>query len=269
MSTATILLIGTGRAAHHLGEALKRGGNQFVGVVGRDGTKSAAVANRLGTAAFPFGVTLPESDIVLLAVSDDALAEVAGRLPRTEATVVHVSGAKPLDVLLPHARRGVLWPVQSLAAGATVDLSQSPLVVDASDEDTKLALLALARGISQRVLELDHDDRLVLHAAAVFASNFPIFLLGEAQRLLREHDMPGELLLPLWSNSAQRAATVGPEQALTGPARRGDIDTLQQHLALLKADPDLRRAYALLSRSILKAHGHPTDGLEDLQGDPR
>lgn len=264
-----VLIVGTGRAAHHLGQALKRGGNQLVGVVGRDTTKAASLANTLGTVAFTLGSTLPESDLVLLAVSDDALAEVAARLPRTEAIVAHVSGAKPLDVLLPHARRGVLWPVQSLAAGATVDLSQSPLVVDANNEDTKLALLALARGISQRVLELAHADRLVLHAAAVFASNFPIFLLGEAQRLLREHDLPGELLLPLWSNSAQRAASIGPEQALTGPARRGDLDTLQQHLALLTADPDLRRAYALLSRSILKAHGHPTDGLEDLQGDPR
>ncbi|MFZ1685906.1 MAG: Rossmann-like and DUF2520 domain-containing protein [Flavobacteriales bacterium] len=264
-----ILVVGTGRAAHHIGQALKRGGNAFVGVVGRDTTKAAALANTLGAVAFPFGAMLPESDVVLLAVSDDALAEVAARIPLTQAILVHVSGAKPLDVLLPHARRGVLWPVQSLAAGATVDLSQSPLVVDAGDETTKLALLALARGISQRVLELEHSDRLVLHAAAVFASNFPIFLLGEAQRLLREHDMPGELLLPLWSNSAQRAATIGPVQALTGPARRGDLDTLQQHLALLTADPDLRRAYALLSRSILKAHGHPTDGLEDLQGDPR
>lgn len=266
---SNVLLIGTGRAAHHIGHALKRSGNHLVGMVGRDATKAAALANTLGTASFPFGAMLPGCDLVLLAVSDDALAEVAARIPMTQAIVVHVSGARSLDVLLPHARRGVLWPVQSLAAGATVDLSQSPLVVDASDDNTKLALLALARGISQRVLELTHADRQVLHAAAVFASNFPIFLLGEAQRLLREHDMPGELLLPLWSNSAQRAASIGPEQALTGPARRGDLDTLQQHLTLLTADPDLRRAYALLSRSILKAHGHPTDGLEDLQGDPR
>lgn len=264
-----VLIVGTGRAAHHIGQALKRSGNAFVGVVGRDATKAAALAKTLGTITFPFGATLPESDVVVLAVSDDALAKVAAHMPRTEAIMVHVSGAKPLDVLLPHARRGVLWPVQSLAAGAVVDLNQSPLVVDAGDETTKLALLALARGISQRVLELEHADRLVLHAAAVFASNFPIFLLGEAQRLLREHDLPGELLLPLWSNSAQRAATIGPEQALTGPARRGDLDTLHQHLALLTSDPDLRRAYALLSSSILKAHGHPTDGFEDLQGDPR
>ncbi|MEO8067129.1 MAG: Rossmann-like and DUF2520 domain-containing protein [Flavobacteriales bacterium] len=264
-----VLLIGTGRAAHHLGHALKSAGNSIVGVVGRDGTKAEALATELGTTAFAFGAALPRTDLVLIAVSDDALTEVARRLPMMEAIVAHVSGAKPFDVLLPHARRGVLWPVQSLAAGATVDLAQSPLVVDASDETTRTELLTIARTISRRVVELDQTDRSILHAAAVLASNFPIFLLGEAQKLLREHDLPGELLLPLWSNSALRAATIGPGQALTGPARRGDLKTLQQHLALLTGDPDLRRAYALLSRHILKAYGHPTDGIEDVQGDPR
>ena len=150
-----------------------------------------------------------------------------------------------------------------------MDIARSPLVVEASDEATRADLLVLARGISQQVLELDHNDRKVLHAAAVIAGNFPVFLLAEAQRLLSDHDLPGELLLPLWTNSAQRAATLGARKALTGPARRGDVETLREHLGLLTTDPDLRRAYALLSRSILKAHGHPTDGLEDLQGDPR
>ncbi len=264
-----ILVIGTGRAAHHLGHALKRAGNSIVGVIGRDATKAAALADALKSTAIDFGGTAPACDVALIAVSDDALAEVAARIPSTGAIVCHVSGAKSIDVLLPHAHRGVLWPVQSLAEGTQVDIARSPLVVEASDEATRADLLVLARGISQQVLELDHNDRKVLHAAAVIAGNFPVFLLAEAQRLLSDHDLPGELLLPLWTNSAQRAATLGARKALTGPARRGDVETLREHLGLLTTDADLRRAYALLSRSILKAHGHPTDGLEDLQGDPR
>lgn len=259
-----VLLIGTGRAAHHLGRAIQSAGHNIVGVVGRDEAKVLSLAAELSTGASAFDTAWPEHEVALIAVSDDALLEVASRIPRSNSIVCHVSGAKSMDVLEPHQHRGVLWPVQSLAEGAQVDISKSPLVVDASDEGTRSTLLAFARSISQRVLELDHHDRQVLHAAAVIAGNFPVFLLAEAQRLLSDHDLPGELLLPLWTNSTARAAALGPRQALTGPARRGDVKTLQAHLDLLAADPDIRRAYALLSRSILKAHGHPTDGLEDL-----
>lgn len=259
-----VLLIGTGRAAHHLGHAIMNAGHNVIGVVGRDEAKARSLADELGTVSLAFDAVWPEHDVALIAVSDDALAEVAAGIPQSDAVVCHVSGAKSMDVLVPHHRRGVLWPVQSLAEGAQVDITKSPLVVDASDDGTRTTLLSLARSISQRVLELDHNDRQVLHAAAVIAGNFPVFLLAEAQRLLSDHDLPGELLLPLWTNSTARAAALGPRQALTGPARRGDVKTLQAHLDLLAADPDIRRVYALLSRSILKAHGHPTDGFEDL-----
>lgn len=259
-----VLLIGTGRAAYHIGRAIMTTGHNVVGVVGRDEAKARSLAGELGTGSMAFDATWPSHDVALIAVSDDALVEVAAKIPKSDAIVCHVSGAKSMGVLEPHQHRGVLWPVQSLAEGAQVDITKSPLVVDASDDQTRANLLILARSISQRVLDLDHNDRQVLHAAAVIAGNFPVFLLAEAQRLLSDHDLPGELLLPLWTNSTARAAALGPRQALTGPARRGDVKTLQAHLDLLTADPDIRRAYALLSRSILKAHGHPTDGLEDL-----
>ncbi|MBK9765379.1 MAG: DUF2520 domain-containing protein [Flavobacteriales bacterium] len=49
---------------------------------------------------------------------------------------------------------------------------------------------------------------------------------------------------------------MGPEKALTGPARRGHKRTIEQHLALLANDPELQEAYAVLSKLILKAYGN-------------
>ncbi|MBK9177029.1 MAG: DUF2520 domain-containing protein [Flavobacteriales bacterium] len=70
--------------------------------------------------------------------------------------------------------------------------------------------------------------------------------------------------MPLWKLTASKVTTIGPEQALTGPARRGDASSIERHLELLKAEPDLRRAYALLSTMVLKAYGHSTDGIGEL-----
>ncbi|MBK7298753.1 MAG: DUF2520 domain-containing protein [Flavobacteriales bacterium] len=116
-------------------------------------------------------------------------------------------------------------------------------------------LSELAKKVSSNVVELAHDKRQRVHLAAVLTSNLPVFLVREGQRLLRAADLPTTLLEPLWRETAKRITELGPEAALTGPARRGDIRTIKQHLDQLADDPDLRDAYALLSKLIMRAHG--------------
>lgn len=256
MNASSLLLIGTGRAAFHLGHAFVASGVSVVGVVGRDRNRTQELATALSTTAFALDDRLPPSDVVLIAVSDDAIASVADQLPLTDAVVAHVSGARSLDVLERHPHRGVLWPVQTLGTGAPLDLRTSPVVVDGSDDRVRSTLLALAQRISDRALVLAHEQRRVVHLAATLTSNLPVFLAAEGQRLLREQGLPPDLLVPLWHSTAARVEAVGPSDALTGPARRGDVRTVQAHLDLLTHDPDLRRAYALLSDLILKAYGH-------------
>ncbi len=264
MAAPRVLLVGTGRTAFHLGHALVRGKARLTGVMGRDPERTAALAHELACAPLAPGPPLPACDLVLLAVSDDAIGAVAKRLPRTAAVIAHTSGAQSMAVLGKPAHGGVLWPIQSLSPGAPADLAHVPLVIDSSDADARKVMLAVAHRISDRVLELPHKQREALHMAAVLASNFPVFLFARAQRILQERNLPPDLLTPLWRSVAQKAADAGPDATLTGPARRGDRKTLGKHLDLLKGDRELRRAYALLTRMILAANGHATDGLEDL-----
>ena len=245
-----VLLIGTGRMAYQLGHALVKSGIDLVGVAGRDAEARERLARFLDRKAIDLTRPLPKADLVLVAVSDDAIATVAGQLIETGAVVAHTAGAMGLDVLAPHAHRGVLWPIQSLGHGAPMDLHDVPMVVDASDEDARTLLLSVAHQLSEVVLELPLEKRQRVHLAAVLTSNLPVWLAREAQRLLREEKLPPSLLTPLWRS------TFGPEQALTGPARRGDTETIRHHLDLLASDPDLRQVYALLSDQIMRAFAH-------------
>lgn len=254
--TPSILLIGTGRAAFQLGHAFRANGVTITGVAGRDAQRTRQLAGALRTTPLPLGDRLPPSDTMLIAVSDDAIAQVAEQLPVSDAIVAHVSGSRSLDVLAKHPHHGVLWPVQTLGPDTPMDLRTVPLIVDGNDEHTRTILLALAGRISDRPLVLAHEQRRLVHLAATLTSNLPVFLAAEAQRLLREYDLPPDLLMPLWHATAVNVERMGPANALTGPARRGDVRTVQAHLDRLTHDPDLRRAYALLSNMILKAYGH-------------
>jgi predicted short-subunit dehydrogenase-like oxidoreductase (DUF2520 family) len=263
-----VLLIGTGRVVFHLGHALKNAGVPIVGVAGRDATKANALATELATKAFPLKGPLPAADIRLIGVSDDAIDEVAAQLPKDGTITVHTSGARPLDLLKGHDHIGVLWPIQSLSPGVPADLSNVPLVIDASDESTLSALRKLAASISGYVVDLDHEKRSILHLAAVLAGNFPAFLLMQAERILLENHLDPHLVHPLWNTTAHKA-TLGAKEAVTGPARRGDIRTIAQHLDRLTSDPDLRRAYAVLSDLILRTYHPDKRAPQDLQGDTR
>lgn len=259
-----VLLIGTGRVAFHLGHALKRAGHEIVGIVGRNGHHTRALAHELGAPGLALNDAFPRTDVILIAVSDDAIADVAMNLPIGGAVLIHTSGASDLDKLLPHPDRAVLWPVMSLSPGEPMDFNHVPLVIDANTERARMNARTLAASLSDHVTELDHHQRQLVHAAASISLNLPVFLLARAQELLQRNAIDPSVLTSSFVAMAQKVATIGASDALTGPARRGDISTIQHHLGRLADDPELRAAYALLSSMILRAYGHPDHGHTDV-----
>lgn len=259
-----LLVIGTGRVAFHLGHAFKRAGIDVTAVVGRTAAKATALADELGCASLGLNASLPPADAIVVAVSDSAIADVARGLDTGSSVLIHTSGAGPLDLVLPHAHRAALWPIMTLSPGVPMDFSSIPLVTDANTAEARRVVKALATAISHHVVELPHAKREVLHAAAAISTNLPLFLLARAESLLKAEAIDPSLLMPSFQAMASKAATIGAVDALTGPARRGDIVTLRHHIARLTSDPDLRRVYVELSRMILAAHGHATNDLNDL-----
>ena len=249
-----VTIIGTGRVATVFGSALAKA-NILVGIAGRDERKRITLAEQLGTDAYAINAPLPASDILLVTVSDDAIKNVASQLQEQQSLFVHTSGTKDLDQLLPHQRRAVMWPIQSLTQ-APFDLSQVPLIIEGNSKEATAKVLELATELSNTVVEMPLEKRKYMHLAAVLTSNFPVHLMAAASDMLDQKGLDPTLLLPLWNGMAARVSKNGAKAKLTGPAIRGDKGTINEHLTLLEDDPALKDMYESLTKSILnKFHG--------------
>jgi predicted short-subunit dehydrogenase-like oxidoreductase (DUF2520 family) len=212
---------------------------ESIAVVGR-GRVGAAVAARLEERGLR--LTDHEPDLVLLCVPDAAIAEVAGRIA-TGPWVAHVSGATPLAALAPHARRFSLHPLQTFTRSRGPEqLDGAWAAVTAESEDGAACGGWLAARLGLRPFPLDDSRRAVYHAGAVIASNYLVTLYRTAARLLNGAGVPEEALVPLM----QRTIENGFE--LTGPIARGDLKTVQLHVAELdRHAPDLVPMYRALA----------------------
>jgi predicted short-subunit dehydrogenase-like oxidoreductase (DUF2520 family) len=109
--------------------------------------------------------------------------------------------------------------------------------VDASSASLLRILSRLARDLGAKPRRVVDSERALYHAAAVFASNYVVALLGEAVSMLEysgwtETDAVSGLA-PLAQGAVANVARNGPTRALTGPIRRGDSETVGRHLAAL------------------------------------
>ena len=248
-------LFGAGRVASQLGPALVVAGHRVAFVWSRSANSAAALARQLPGAQVLESLdgALPPADVYLLAVPDAAVAPLLAAVPwPANALVAHLAGALPLAVFAaqPAVRGGVFYPLQSFSPGREIDWSTVPLCVEASVLGAEATLLDLAGSLSQHVLRLGSAQRLKLHVAAVFANNFTNHLLGVADALLAEADLPAALLAPLVRETVNKALDNRPFSVQTGPAVRHDAPTLAAHEAALAAHPQWQELYGQLTASI-------------------
>ncbi|MBV6441478.1 MAG: DUF2520 domain-containing protein [Haliscomenobacteraceae bacterium CHB4] len=249
-----IVVIGSGRVAWHLGKRLKARGLPVAQVVSRTAEHARALAGVLGARwTDDASEVLPDAGWLLIAVRDDAIAEVAAALaPHAPgALATHTSGATPGMVLQPFFKRhGVFYPLQSFSLEHSPVWSKIPFCVDASSDEDALFLEKMAGRIGKLVYRVDDAQRSILHVAAVFANNFANHCFAVADKLLAEKDLPFEMLHPLMEETLAKALLDAPARMQTGPALRGDAATVKRHLELLKNHPGWRELYAKMTRSI-------------------
>jgi len=215
----SIRIIGAGRAGLSFEGAFRAAGYELLGVWHHTDDLTAAAE----------GV-----DVVLLAVPDRAIAAVAAAIePRQGTVVLHCSGASTLDGLAPHVRRGSLHPLVTLpepVLGA-LRLGGGPYFAVAGDPMAR----ELAVGLGGRPVVVPDARRAGYHAAAAIAANHLVALLGQVERVAATVGLPLEAFLPLAQGALDDVGFLGPAAALTGPASRGDIATLERHRAVLDA----------------------------------
>ncbi len=248
---AKVLLAGTGRLGTQLGQRLLECGHELAGLYGRNPEALHRLAHSWKVPALTSPTPLPEADLLILAVSDDALHEVAARFKSFRGLVVHCSGATPASVLKVHFTHfGVLYPLQSFTPGRKVNFEEIPLCFDASTPPVIEWLGQFAKTLGPKVFRLNDEQRLRLHLAAVFVNNFANHLFRIAWEVLDAERLPFHLLLPLMRETVERLTTLSPHEAQTGPAVRNDRHTIQRHLALLEDHPEWKALYQTLTASI-------------------
>lgn len=212
---------------------------QVIGARGRVGsTVSARLAER--------GVRLVEegAELVLLCVPDRAIAEVAASIERGP-WIAHVSGATPLSALDPHVRRFGMHPLQSFSkARGPEQLDGAWAAVSGETEEAREAGIRLARALGLRPFLLADGSRAAYHAGAAVASNYLVTLRHAAGSLLEAAGAPPEAL-----DALMRGVIDGGFE-LTGPISRGDWETVERHLDVIRAErPELEELYVVLAEA--------------------
>lgn len=254
-----ISFIGSGNVASHLAKACYAAGHQIVQIWSREFDHAETLASQVFAEPIDkLSLLYPTSDCYILAVSDDALFDIALDLKLREALVVHTCGAVPMSVLRPISRKhGVLYAPQSFIRTVSMDYSQLPFCIEGATPKVEAQIKELALSISQNVYSINSQQRLWIHLASVMVNNFGNALNAMASDMLQKQDIPFDILQPLIAMTADKAREVirsnGQKslwQLQTGPAIRHDEKTLDRHRSMIKQDEDLLTLYDLFSRLI-------------------
>jgi predicted short-subunit dehydrogenase-like oxidoreductase (DUF2520 family) len=285
--TPNVFVVGAGPVATALAGALRLGGVPVLGLWARTPARARAAGAIAGVAAFSAAPPdlLLEADVVVLAVRDDAITEVARMLVATglvnrHHTLIHCSGAvSAAEVLAPVAGEvggmAMMHPLRAMPDGrAAMRTMKGAMFGIEGDERGRREAQALVAAMGARALELGGVEVAAYHAAAAMASNYLVVLLAQASELLVEigiaPEQAREALSALAEGTLANLRERGADAALTGPIRRGDRATVERHLAALSARPDLAQLYRTLGRRAVELARRapdpaPSEALDALQ----
>ncbi len=235
-------IIGGGRAAWAFGSTWRRIGWPLSGIALRSDSR---IADLLEAERRAVGELAAESALILIAVSEAAIPEVAESIPQTRAIVFHPSGS------LGSVRGGFsLHPLKALPpVGEPSDLRGALLVFEGSHRGTARRI---ADAAGARFAEISPEQKLLYHAAAVFGSNYVAALLDIAEELIGVAHARDDLAA-LAESAIENWRRHSDGRRFTGPAARGERELVRRHLAALGDRPQLAELYRLLAERIATA----------------
>lgn len=248
-----VVIIGTGNAATVFGRLFQANGHNVVQVYGRDILKAEALAEQLEAAPTSDISRLSKNaDVYLIAVADKAVTEIVAQLDVNDHLVLHTTASLSKHILKEASKSyGVLYPLQTLRKQMSIE-TPVPLLVDGNTPEVTLQIETLAKTISSTVVQAGDQQRMKLHVAAVFACNFTNYMYLQSALFCEKEGLNFSLLQPLIEETATRLRKFQPSEVFTGPAVRGDMETINKHLSLLEAYPDLHSLYKSLTEKIIQ-----------------
>jgi len=254
-----ILIVGAGRMASNMCYNLHRRGWDEVWIANRTYEKARALGRRFGYRAIGLDEEMPDVDLIIIAVRDDAIGEVVSVLPypSDEVIVVHTAAIQSIAALDRFGQYGLFYVLGSFSTEHYVDFAALPIVVEGNSGAVVGRLKDFAKKFSDRIYELDLTQRKWMHLAAVWANNFTNHLLGISRLMLRDATIPEQIMHPIIRQTFERALVTDPREVQSGPALRGDVRTLRMHRQLMRKWKRGHYAalYDALTLSIAHMHG--------------
>ncbi len=195
----------------------------------------------------------------IIAVRDSDIRNMAHLLSRLDVEgkrFLHLSGALTSRELEPIRERGgfigSFHPLQTFPR-RDPSLLENIYFSFEGDQEARALASTLVQEFGSRLFDINPDKKTLYHAAAVFASNFADAMWIIADMLMKEVSDEGfRVMEPLVRTTLDNALRMGPEEALTGPARRRDTITIEKHLKELEKHPHLERIYRAITEFILQ-----------------
>lgn len=249
----SVVIVGAGNVATHLGDALQKAGNKILQVYSRTEQSAKKMAVKLKS---PFTTDLKKleqnADIYILAVKDDAIAEILKNITLQNGIWLHTSGSVSMDVFKGRSSYGVFYPLQTFTKNKKVNFKNVPVCIEANNKRTLTALQNLASQISENLHFVNSEQRKQLHLAAVFACNFSNYMYTIAEEILNRSNLSLDILKPLILETAGKIKSNSPSQIQTGPAKRKDKMVINDHLKLLSGNPLYYKIYEILTSGIME-----------------
>ncbi|MEQ8624048.1 MAG: DUF2520 domain-containing protein [Vicingaceae bacterium] len=251
----SVTIIGAGNVGHNFGLAFRQAGYLIHEIYSRTQHSAMLLSQTLNC---NFTTKLkdlsPSTDLIILAVNDDALPDVIDQIKIKDKPIVHTSGSTPVDVFKGKGfeQYGIFYPVQSFSKNETESLAPIPICVEGNNAEMEQLLMSFARSVSAKVYSMDSEKRKALHVAAVFANNFTNHLFHIANDLLKENNISFEVIRPLLEKTSNKIKSETPLNAQTGPAVRNDRKVIDNHLNYLKNHEDYREIYEVITNNIFK-----------------
>lgn len=251
-----ISILGAGNVAWHLAPALEDAGHTIMEVYSRSIRAAQKLTDRLYTAEAvdDMDFSTSQANVFILAVKDTAIPTVVDEVILPENSILlHTSGTVSLDILnhSSASHTGILYPLQSFSKGRKLDFNDVPFLIESEEEETLEVIRAIAKSLSPQVYHVNSKDRKVLHVAGVFASNFSNHMIRISEDIMRRQGLDFEMMKPLIIETIAKSLEIGAQAAQTGPAKREDYSTLEDHHNFLSYDEDIAEIYRLISQHII------------------
>lgn len=248
-----VSIIGTGNVGWHLASVLFSVGYPIQEIYASNLEKASQSAQYFSACVATCSLDFSKSKslIFIIAVSDNAIEDIASRLIVPDSAIVlHTSGATSIRVLEKHKHFGVFYPLQTISKQVKLNWKTVPILIESGLEEDLHFLQKLTSDISDSVFVINSQQRKSLHLAAVFSNNFVNHLLAISEQILDKEQIPFSILEGLVKQTVDKAFANSAKDSQTGPAIRNDTKTINAHRELLEENLLHQSVYESLTKSI-------------------